>query len=149
MGVNAITFNNLAENGTASTLAGRERVDVGVQTLNNVDHALIYSAGDMLIGGALDNNGAATGRAVVINNHSSTIESAGNMTIDAGQINNINDRFSTEIVTVSQDPLTEYQHSGSTDRWKAGDEGVVVNGNSSDGLRNQHAGPTWRRSRRL
>lgn len=136
VGVNAITFNNLAENGTAATLAGRERVDVGVQTLNNVDHALIYSAGDMLIGGALDNNGAATGRAVVINNHSSTIESAGNMTIDAGQINNINDRFSTEIVTVSQDPLTEYQHSGSTDRWKAGDEGVVVNGNSSDGLRN-------------
>ena len=136
VGVNAITFNNLAENGTAATLAGRERVDVGVRTLNNVDHALIYSAGDMLIGGALDNNGAATGRAVVINNHSSTIESAGNMTIDAGQINNINDRFSTEIVTVSQDPLTEYQHSGSTDRWKAGDEGVVVNGNSSDGLRN-------------
>ncbi|MRS92117.1 filamentous hemagglutinin N-terminal domain-containing protein [Enterobacteriaceae bacterium RIT714] len=136
VGVNAITFNNLAENGTAATLAGRERVDLGVQTLNNVDHGLIYSAGTMLIVGALDADGAATGRAAAINNHSSTIESAGDMSIAAGQINNINDHFSTEIVLVSQEPLTEYQHSGSTNRWKAGDEGVWVDGNSSDGLRN-------------
>nr|WP_318381189.1 hemagglutinin repeat-containing protein [uncultured Enterobacter sp.] len=136
VGVNAVTFNNLAENGTAATLAGRERVDLGVQTLNNRDHGLIYSAGDMLIGGALDANGAATGRAGVINNHSSTIESSGNMAIDAGQINNINDHFSTALVTVSQDQLTEYQHTGSTNRWKAGDDGVYVDGNSADGLRN-------------
>ncbi|EHR90129.1 hypothetical protein SEVCU122_2302, partial [Staphylococcus hominis VCU122] len=38
-----VTFNNLAENGTAATLAGRERVDIGTQTLNNYDHGLIYS----------------------------------------------------------------------------------------------------------
>ncbi|WP_318358538.1 hemagglutinin repeat-containing protein [Enterobacter sp.] len=136
VGVNANTFNNLAENGTAATLAGRERVDLGVQTLNNRDHALIYSGGDMLIGGLLNENGAATGRAGEINNHSSTIESAGNMAINAGQINNINDHFSTALVTVSQEQLTEYQHTGSTNRWKAGDEGVYVDGNSSNGLRN-------------
>lgn len=134
--VNAITFNNLAENGTAATLAGRERVDLGVQTLNNLGHGLIYSAGTMWVGGALDENGAASGRAVQINNHSSTIESAGDMSLAAGEINNINDDFATEIVLVSQEPLTEYQHSGSTNRWKAGDEGVWVDGNSSDGLRN-------------
>ncbi len=51
-----------AENGTAATLAGRERVDLGVQTLNNRDHGLIYSGGDLLIGGALADNGAASGR---------------------------------------------------------------------------------------
>lgn len=136
VGVNATTFNNLAENGTAATLAGRERVDLGVTTLNNVDHGLIYSAGNMAIGGSLADNGAATGQAAAINNHSSTIESAGDMAIKADQINNINDRFSTEIVTVSQEPLTEYQHSGSTNRWKAGTENVFVDDNSSDGLRN-------------
>lgn len=136
VGVNAGTFNNLTENGTAATLAGRERVDLGVQTLNNRDHALIYSAGDMAIGGALDDKGVATGRAGTINNHSSTIESAGNMAINAGQINNINDHFSTELVTVSQGDLTEYQHTGSTNRWKAGDEGVYVDRNSADGLFN-------------
>jgi filamentous hemagglutinin len=58
------------------------------------------------------------------------------MAIAASQINNINDNFSTEVVLVSQEQLTEYQHTGSTSRWKAGDEGVWVDGNSSDGLRN-------------
>lgn len=136
VGVNAITFNNLSENGTAATLAGRERVDVGVQTLNNVAHGLIYSADTLWAGGALDDSGSAIGRAAQINNHSATIESAGDMSLSAGEINNINDDFATEIVLVSQEPLTEYQHSGSINRWKQGDTGVWVDGNSSDGLRN-------------
>ncbi|WP_404680811.1 hemagglutinin repeat-containing protein [Raoultella terrigena] len=136
IGVNAFTFNNLAENGTAATLAGRERVDLGVQTLNNRDRGLIYSGGDLLIGGALGDNGAAIGRAGTVDNHSATIESAGDMTIAAGQINNINDRFTTGIVTVAQDRLTEYQHTGSPNRWNAADDGVFVDRNSADGLRN-------------
>ena len=136
VGVNTITFNNLTENGTAATLAGRERVNLGVQTLNNADHGLIYSAGSMSIGGALDDNGAVTGRAGTLNNHSSTIESAGDMAIAAGQINNINDHFSTEVVRVSQEDLTDYQHTGSTNRWSSTEKGVWVDDNSSDGLRN-------------
>ena len=136
VGVNVDTFNNLAENGTAATLAGRERVNLGVQTLNNADHGLIYSAGSMTIGGALDDNGAVTGRAGTINNHSSTIESAGDMAIAAGQINNINDHFSTEVVRVSQDELTDYQHTGSTNRWSSTEQGVWVDDNSADGLKN-------------
>lgn len=136
IGVNALTFNNLAENGTAATLAGRERVDLGVQTLNNRDHGLIYSGGNLLIGGALADNGAASGQAGTINNHSATIESAGDMTLAAGQINNINDRFTTGVVTVSQEQVTEYQHTGSPNRWNATDDGVFVDRNSADGLRN-------------
>ncbi|MEB6380125.1 hemagglutinin repeat-containing protein [Leclercia adecarboxylata] len=136
VGINAATFNNLAENGTAATLAGREQVSLGVQTLNNADHGLIYSAGSMSIGGALDDNGAVTGRAGTLNNHSSTIESAGDMAIAAGQINNINDHFSTEVVRVSEEQLTDYQHSGSTNRWSSTEKGVWVDDNSSDGLRN-------------
>jgi len=136
VGVNVETFNNLAENGTAATLAGRERVNLGVQTLNNTDHGLIYSAGSMTIGGALDDSGAVTGRAGTINNHSSTIESAGDMAIAAGQINNINDHFSTEVVRVSEEDLTDYQHTGSTNRWSSTEQGVWVDDNSSDGLKN-------------
>ena len=136
VGVQAGTFNNLAENGTAATLAGRERVDIGVQTLNNRDHGLIYSAGDMALGGQLDGSGLATGRADTLNNHSATIESAGDMQIDAGQINNVNDHFSTELATVSTEAITEYQQSGDTVRWKAGEEGVFVDRNSADSLLN-------------
>ncbi|EIH0551583.1 hemagglutinin repeat-containing protein, partial [Escherichia coli] len=136
VGVSAATFNNLEENGVAATLAGRERVDLGVQTLNNRTHSLIYSAGDMYIGGTLDANGAATGKAGVLNNHSATIEAAGSLTLSAGQINNVNDHFTTERVVVSTEKVTEYQHRGSDVRWNAKDEGVFIDNNSSDGLLN-------------
>ncbi|WP_374990308.1 hemagglutinin repeat-containing protein [Escherichia coli] len=136
VGVSAATFNNLDENGVAATLAGRERVDLGVQTLNNRTHSLIYSAGDMHTGGTLDANGTATGKAGVLNNHSATIEAAGSLTLSAGQINNVNDHFTTERVVVSTEKVTEYQHRGSDVRWNAKDEGVFIDNNSSDGLLN-------------
>ncbi|EFC0397858.1 filamentous hemagglutinin, partial [Escherichia coli] len=136
VGVSAATFNNLDENGVAATLAGRERVDLGVQTLNNRTHSLIYSAGDMHTGGMLDANGAATGKAGVLNNHSATIEAAGYLVLSAGQINNVNDHFTTERVVVSTEKVTEYQHRGSDVRWNAKDEGVFIDNNSTDGLLN-------------
>ncbi|EOK4299499.1 hemagglutinin repeat-containing protein [Escherichia coli] len=138
VGVSAATFNNLEENGVAATLAGRERVDLGVQTLNNRTHSLIYSAGDMHIGGTLDANGAATGKAGVLNNHSATIEAAGYLALSAGQINNVNDHFTTERVVVSTEKVTEYQLSGSDKRWSAGEPGVYVNNDSSNSLKKLH-----------
>ena len=39
---------------TAATLAARERLDLGVGVLNNREHALVFSAGDLFLGGALD-----------------------------------------------------------------------------------------------
>ncbi|HHH6641951.1 TPA: hemagglutinin repeat-containing protein [Escherichia coli] len=138
VGVSAATFNTLEENGVAATLAGRERVDLGVQTLNNRTHSLIYSAGDMHTGGMLDANGAATGKAGVLNNHSATIEAAGYLVLSAGQINNVNDHFTTERVVVSTEKVTEYQLSGSDKRWSAGEPGVYVDNDSSNSLKKLH-----------
>ncbi|HFP1638590.1 TPA: hemagglutinin repeat-containing protein [Escherichia coli] len=138
VGASAATFNNLDENGVAATLAGRERVDLGVQTLNNRTHSLIYSAGDMHIGGTLDANGAATGKAGVLNNHSATIEAAGYPALSAGQINNVNDHFTTERVVVSTEKVTEYQLRGSDKRWSAGEPGVYVDNDSSNSLKKLH-----------
>ncbi|MHA7844766.1 hemagglutinin repeat-containing protein [Serratia sp. D1N4] len=109
LAIQAGTLNNLAENGQAATIAARQRLDLGVGTLNNRDHALIYSDGFMAIGGALDGNYQAIGQGGVLNNHSSTIESAGDMALNIGQINNINDHFSLENVLVSQDQISEYE----------------------------------------
>src|SRR5690606_14448692 len=39
---------------TAATLAARSSLDIGTAELHNRDHALIFSAGSMHIGGALD-----------------------------------------------------------------------------------------------
>nr|WP_024965370.1 hemagglutinin repeat-containing protein [Pantoea sp. IMH] len=136
LGIQAGTLNNLAADGVAATIAGRERLDIGAGTINNLDHALIYSGGGLALGSTLDENGRATGQAGVLNNHSSTIESAGDMALSVGQLNNINDRFTTDMVQVSSEQITEYQHSGSPTRWSADEEGVFVDRNSADNLRN-------------
>ncbi|MTD39195.1 filamentous hemagglutinin N-terminal domain-containing protein, partial [Erwinia sp. CPCC 100877] len=145
VGIQAGTLNNLASDGAAATIAGRERVDIGAGTINNRDHALIYSAGDMAIGGRLDASGMATGQAGVIDNHSATIESGGKMSLSVGTLNNINDHFSTEVVPVSSEQIHEYRQAGSSNRWDADAEGVFVDNNSSDHLLNlntpEYTGP--------
>jgi filamentous hemagglutinin len=82
----ATTLNNAAaaSTDTAPVIAARDttgRVDMGVQTLNNQEGALIYSAGTLNIGGALDSNSQATGRATTVTNNSATLEAAGNVGI--------------------------------------------------------------------
>ncbi|MCK8431446.1 hypothetical protein, partial [Erwinia amylovora] len=84
------TLNTLAEGGTAATIAARERLDIAAQNINNSAHALIYSAGDVEIGGQLDDKWQASGQALVFNKHSATLESVGNLTLNIGQINNFN-----------------------------------------------------------
>ncbi|WP_052118524.1 hemagglutinin repeat-containing protein [Erwinia oleae] len=111
------TLNNLAENGQAATIAARERLDIGTQTLNNRDHALIYSGGDVVIGGLLDGNQKATGKGSVLNNHSAILGSAGNMTLDIAEINNINDHLVTETVVVEQSFHHEAVLKDSTNRF--------------------------------
>ena len=111
LAIGAGTLNNLAENGQAATLAARQRLDIGATSINNRDHALIYSDGTMAIGGALNADGQATGQAAVLNNHSATLESAGDMALNIASINNINDHFSLEKVRVSQEAISEYEVS--------------------------------------
>ncbi|MFJ5855588.1 hemagglutinin repeat-containing protein [Enterobacter cancerogenus] len=136
LSLQATTLNNLAQGGKAATIAGRQRVDIGANTINNRDHALIYSDGALAIGGQVDASGFATGQAKTLNNHSATIESAGDMALSVGQINNVNDRFSTEVALISTEEIHEYQHKGSPDRWDADAEGVFVDHNSADSLLN-------------
>ncbi|GHU16979.1 hypothetical protein FACS189475_00070 [Betaproteobacteria bacterium] len=88
LAIAAGTLNNTPENGTAPVIAARERLDLGVGTLNNTDDALIFSAGDMAIGGALDANNQATGQASSILNSSATIEALSNLAIDTANLLN-------------------------------------------------------------
>ncbi|KAB8057267.1 hypothetical protein, partial [Janthinobacterium violaceinigrum] len=71
------TVNNDVEGGVAATIAARTRLDIGVTTLNNREHGLIFSGGDMAIGGYLDGNRIATGWAGSVTNASATIEALG------------------------------------------------------------------------
>lgn len=96
--IQAGTLNNQAQDGIAPVIAARQHLDIGVGTLNNVSHALIYSAGDLAIGGNLNSAWQAQGQALTLNNHSSTLESAGNMALSIGEINNLNDNLKTQVV---------------------------------------------------
>jgi filamentous hemagglutinin len=87
----------------AGTIAARDRLDLGISgTLTNREHALIYSVGDMAIGGALDATRQAIGSANTVNNNSATIEAGGNLSLATATLNNTNDHFAFEERITSQ-----------------------------------------------
>lgn len=110
LAIAAKTLNNSPnDQGNAPVIASRGDLHLGVETLNNlanrVDYssqALIFSSGNLYVGGALDTNHHAIGQANVINNESATIESLGDMQLSAQQINNINKHFITNEVEVDR-----------------------------------------------
>ncbi|MDR6518870.1 filamentous hemagglutinin [Variovorax paradoxus] len=73
---------------TAATIASRGDLDIGVGNLTNREHALIFSSGNMAIGGALDANRKATGQGGTLDNLSADIQSLGNMSISMANVNN-------------------------------------------------------------
>ncbi|WP_432239980.1 hemagglutinin repeat-containing protein [Herbaspirillum robiniae] len=117
----AATIDNEAEtvNGitSAPVIAARNRMDIGAATINNREHAMLFSGGDMVIGGALDGAHRATGQAGTINNNSATIEALGALDLSAKTINNTNEHFRTEIVEISRSSHREFQYSGSATRY--------------------------------
>jgi filamentous hemagglutinin len=84
----ATTINNHAEDGQAPVIAARNELDIGVGSLSNTGGALIYSDGDLSIGGAIV-GGQATGTATTVTNDQSIIEAVGALDITATTINNL------------------------------------------------------------
>ncbi|KAB1991368.1 two-partner secretion domain-containing protein, partial [Haemophilus parainfluenzae] len=101
LAINAATVENLAEtvNGEtkAATIAARERLDFGVNTLINQDGALILSLGNTVIGNTLDKNNHAVGKANLIQNDSATIELLGNAVVNAQNVINRDTKIKTRI----------------------------------------------------
>jgi len=137
--INAGTVNNVDEGGTSATIAGRQRVDIGAANLSNREGALIYSGGDMAIGGGLDGNWQANGSAQQVNNNSATIEAAQSLSIAANSIRNTDEHFATAVQQVSQTSLVEYQGSATSIRYKQGDPGVYTFDDESLHLRTPDA----------
>ena len=152
--IDAVSFNNLGsarlygdhlaigtsqlyngpEAGSAPVIAARERLDIGAANISNSEHALIFSAGDLSIGGALDASRHATGQAKALDNTSATIEALGSLSISARHIGNRNAHFETAVVTLPAQQRVEYQGSGSPTRHLPGTPGVFVFNDESDQL---------------
>ena len=102
-------------NDANAVIASRGDIDLGVGTLTNREHALIYVAGDLRIGGTLDAGGKATGQAALLSNESATIEAERNADIAAASIQNRNLHFASETVEVSREAKWFYRLDGTTD----------------------------------
>ncbi|RYG27987.1 MAG: S-layer family protein, partial [Burkholderiales bacterium] len=81
--------------------SARQQLDLGAQSLNNEDGALIYSGGSIAIGGALDNQRLARGQAADVKNLSATIEADGHLILSAKNLVNERRNVAIEQVTVS------------------------------------------------
>lgn len=134
LAIAAATLSNDAEAGVAPVIAARRRLDIGAMAIDNREHALLFSAGDLAIGGALDAGHQAIGQAATLNNASATIEALGDLTINAGQVNNTNEHFSTGVQALDSQQILEYQGSGAAARYPAGTPGVYVHNDESDQL---------------
>ncbi|MGW8308671.1 MAG: two-partner secretion domain-containing protein [Achromobacter pulmonis] len=88
----------------AAVIASRADMDLGVGSLVNEQGALIYSAADVRVGGALDAAGAATGQAARVRNSAATIEAAGQASIAAALIENLNPSYASRTEQVSSEP---------------------------------------------
>ncbi|WP_050496480.1 hemagglutinin repeat-containing protein [Pantoea vagans] len=113
----ASLLSNLSEEGKAAVIAARQRLDIGAGTLNNRDHALIYSDDDLHIGGQLDANYQATGQGQQLNNDGATIEAGQDATISMAEINNTNRHLTTQVVTTEDSQHHDAVLKGHTDRF--------------------------------
>ena len=100
----------------APVIAARNRLDIGVTTLNNNPNqaragkfntdfngqARLLSNGELHIGGSLDTNYQTIGRATTVTNKGASIESVGDMTISTDLLNNVNADFKTQEFTIEE-----------------------------------------------
>ena len=136
LALQADTLNNRPDAaGKAPVIAARERLDIGVTTLNNLantadydSQALILSAGDFYLGGALDQNHQAAGTAQTINNAGARIEALGDLYFSAQQVNNSNANFDSDLVLVDAETGLVKEYRGG---WKTFD-GQYFGGNGSE-----------------
>ena len=113
------SLNNDVENGQAAVIAARNRLDIGAQAILNREHALLFSAGDLHIGGALDANGQASGQAALVQNASATIEALGDLSLASAVLRNTNEHFSTQVVETGRETLQDFQLTGDATRYQA------------------------------
>ena len=117
LAIAATTLNNSGGSGDSSApvIAARERLDLGVATINNSEHALIYSAGDLYTGSQLDANGHASGQGEAINNSSATIAADGHATLSHKRVNNLNAHLETTLEYSTGDRIVRFRLDGSPD----------------------------------
>ena len=136
---NSSTVENLAETvdgeTKAGTIAARERLDFGVEKLINRDHSLILSLDKLSIGGQLDENYHATGKADFVDNGSATIEALGDGKINTAHLLN-QDLYVKTGIDTKVGKIVEHALGNNSDRYREGRDGYY---NVNNGSRNPYS----------
>ncbi len=104
-------------NNAGAAIAARDRLDIGVSTIENRSNGLLFSAGDLAIGGTQDSNREATGTADSLINEHGIIEALGDMRIAVNDLQNLNAGLETELVVDSTQRIREVQPEGWSQRY--------------------------------
>ncbi|MFC0179544.1 two-partner secretion domain-containing protein, partial [Thorsellia kenyensis] len=103
------TLQNLSEADKSATIAAREQLNIGTTELLNDWHSLLYSGGNLAIGGSLTDDYNVSGAASIVENHSARIESLGDMHINSNYLLNANDKL---IITQEETSRTNHHEAG-------------------------------------
>ena len=119
LAIQATSLNNRDHNQNAAVIASRGDLDLGAGNLSNTTGALIFSVGDLRIGGSLDSNDRVIGKTGQLINSSAGIESLGELQITATQLLNQNTGFrkDTQHTLVNQ-PFSERRYVNSEDYYE-------------------------------
>ena len=115
---------NDKEDEHSATIAARQRLDFGVGTLVNRDHAFIFSQDKLYIGGGLDDKGYAVGKATFIDNASATIEALGDGAINTHRLWNHDIHLKMGEV-VSYEDFSLFSLPGSSESYREGVDGYM------------------------
>ncbi|WP_165888222.1 hemagglutinin repeat-containing protein [Mannheimia granulomatis] len=136
---NSSTVENLTETidgeAKAGTIAARERLDFGVGKLINRDHALVLSLDKLSIGGQLDENHHAIGKATLVDNGSATIESLGDGKINTAHLLN-QDLYVKTGIDTKVERIVEHALGNNSNRYREGRDGYY---NINNGSRNPNS----------
>ncbi|WP_338809295.1 hemagglutinin repeat-containing protein [Neisseria leonii] len=138
LSVAANRLDNQDENGKGAAIAAREELNLGIARLNNRENSLIYSGGHMAVGGTLDAQGQAAGKAQSIHNASAVIEAAGGIRLNVQTLRNTNEHLQTRLVETGREHIVDYEAFGRHELLREGTQqalGWFVYNDESDHLR--------------
>lgn len=115
----ADTLVNDAGSKGSALIASRGNLKLGVGTLTNRHHSVLYAKAHLRLGRSVNPAGQVTGQSDHVQNTSATIEAGSSIIIEANQIHNQNADFVSETVEVSSKPKVYFTPEGSTEMYDA------------------------------
>lgn len=103
---------------SSAVIAARNELDIGAQTITNQNNSLLFSSGDLAIGGNLDNHQASVAIGVsqvaTLTNRNAIIEALGDLSANVSNLQNLNAGITTRTVYVGSTYYDQFTPRGTS-----------------------------------